>query len=223
LLDLIKALEGLDALERIRISSIEPTTIPDELIDHMGVSSKLCPYLHVPLQSGDDRILKAMNRRYAAQDYRTLIEKAARRVPDIGLGTDVMVGFPGEGEQEFAQTLALLSELPFSYFHVFSYSERPGTAAARLSYPVQSAAMKARSKMLAELSRAKRLASYQSQIGCRVRVLFENRETGDPWTGLTGNYMRVGVNSSDDLTNRIMDVLITGVMDGLAVGQLVEY
>jgi threonylcarbamoyladenosine tRNA methylthiotransferase MtaB len=222
LLDLIKSLERIEGLVRIRISSIEPTTIPDELLDYMAASPKLCRYLHIPLQSGNDRILKTMNRRYLARDYAAVIERAARRIPDIGLGTDVMVGFPGEGEEEFANTLALTAGLPFSYLHVFSYSERPGTAATRLSHPVRPDLIKARRIALAELSRAKRLAFYQARIGRKLSVLFENRDAGGLWTGLTGNFIRVGVSTQQDLTNQIMDVVVTGAMDGLAVGYLAE-
>ncbi len=220
LIDLIRRLEGIAGLERIRISSIEPTTIPDELLDYMASSSKLCHYLHVPLQSGDDSILKAMNRRYTVLDYVRLIEKAVKLVPDVGLGTDLLVGFPGEGEKEFANTLRVAEELPFSYFHVFSFSKRPGTAAARLANPVNPATIKARTRILSELSRAKRLAFYQRQIGRPVEVLFETKQDDGLWTGLTRNFTKVGVFSDADLANRLRNVVITGVMDGLAVGHL---
>jgi threonylcarbamoyladenosine tRNA methylthiotransferase MtaB len=222
LLDLIKSLEQIEGLERIRMSSIEPTTIPAGLLEHMAESRKLCRHLHIPLQSGDDRILEAMNRRYGSRDYRRLIEEAVRLIPDVGIGTDLMVGFPGEGEEEFNATLALAAELPFSYFHVFSYSERPGTAAGRLGKMPPQAAVRTRSHRLAELSRAKRLSFYQTWIGRTVRVLFENPDAGGLWTGWTESYVRVGVPSRQDLTNRILPVLVTGVMDGLAVGRLGE-
>jgi threonylcarbamoyladenosine tRNA methylthiotransferase MtaB len=223
LLELIHRLEDLEGLDRIRISSIEPTTIPDRLLEHMAQSSKLCRYLHVPLQSGDDRILTAMNRRYTAGAYRAFIERAATIVPDVGLGTDVMVGFPGEGEAEFTQTVQLLSELPLMYFHVFSFSSRPGTAAARLPGPVPAATIKKRSRLLAELSRAKRLAWYQRQIGRTVRVLFEE-QLDDLWYGLTDHFMRVGVPASShvSLTNELRDVVITAAMDGEAFGALTK-
>lgn len=220
LLNLIQALEEIPGLKRIRISSIEPTTIPDELLDHMASSPKLCPYLHVPLQSGDDGMLRAMNRRYTAREYAAFIEKAVRRIPNLGLGTDLMVGFPGEGDREFANTLALVESLPFGYFHVFSFSARPGTAAARLADRVPSEVIKQRSRALSELSRAKRLAFYQTAIGRTVRVLFESQDSNGFWTGLTDNFIRVGVTGTGDLTNRIREAVITGVMDGLAVGHL---
>ncbi len=222
LVELIRRVESIDGLERIRISSIEPTTISDELLDHMAASGKLCRYLHIPLQSGDDTILRAMNRRYTTRDYGALIEKIVRRVPDLGLGTDLMVGFPGEGAREFENTRRLAADLPFSYFHVFSYSKRPGTAAARLNNPVHPATVKSRSQALSDLSRMKRLAFYQRYTGQKVRVLFETRDDRSFWCGCTDNYLRVGVTCSADLTNVIRDVIVTGVMDGLAVGDLVE-
>jgi threonylcarbamoyladenosine tRNA methylthiotransferase MtaB len=220
LLDLVRRLERIDGLDRIRISSIEPTTISDELLEHMAASSKLCRYLHLPLQSGDDGVLRAMNRRYTVRGYTAFVEKAVRLMPDLGLGTDVLVGFPGESDAQFANTLAAATDLPFSYLHVFAYSKRPGTAAARMAPAVASATMKSRSKALAELSRAKRLAFYQRYVGRKVEVLFETKDEAGRWTGLTNNYMRVGVTTDDELTNTLGHVAIEGAMDGLAVGRM---
>jgi threonylcarbamoyladenosine tRNA methylthiotransferase MtaB len=220
LLDLVRRLERIDGLDRIRISSIEPTTISDELLEHMAASGKLCRYLHLPLQSGDDDMLRAMNRRYTVRAYTAFVEKAVRLMPDLGLGTDVLVGFPGESDARFANTLAAATDLPFSYLHVFAYSKRPGTAAARMTPAVPAATMKSRSKALAELSRAKRLAFYQRYVGRRVEVLFETKDEAGRWTGLTNNYMRVGVMTGDDLTNTLGHVAVEGTMDGLAVGRM---
>jgi threonylcarbamoyladenosine tRNA methylthiotransferase MtaB len=220
LLDLIRRLERIDGLDRIRISSIEPTTVPDGLLEHMAASIKLCRHLHLPLQSGDDDILRAMNRRYTVRDYATFVDKAVRLMPDLGLGTDVLVGFPGEGDRRFANTLAAAADLPFSYLHVFTYSQRPGTAAARMEDDVPPTAVKERSRMLAELSRAKRMAFYQRHVGRTVDVLFETQDDAGRWTGFTSNYMRAGVTASGDLTNRLVPVMIEGAMDGLAMGRL---
>jgi threonylcarbamoyladenosine tRNA methylthiotransferase MtaB len=220
LLDLIRRLERIDGLDRIRISSIEPTTVPDELLEHMAASTKLCRHLHLPLQSGDDDILRAMNRRYTVRDYATFVDKAVRLMPDLGLGTDVLVGFPGEGDRRFANTLAAAADLPFSYLHVFTYSQRPGTAAARMEDAVPPAVIKERSRMLAELSRAKRMAFYQRHVGRTVDVLFETQDDAGRWTGFTSNYMRAGVAAGGDLANRLLPVMIEGTMDGLAMGRL---
>ncbi len=220
LLDLIQHLEQITGLERIRISSIEPTTVPDDLLEYMAASTKLCRHLHLPLQSGDDKILRAMNRRYSVRDYAEFVEQAMRTVPDLGLGTDVLVGFPGEGDAQFANTLAAATDLPFSYLHVFSYSKRPGTAAARMADAVPPATVKTRSQTLAELSRAKRMGFYQRYVGSTVDVLFETKDDTGRWTGLTSNYMRVGVTADNDLTNSLRRVAIEGTMDGLAVGEV---
>ncbi|MGB0909890.1 MAG: tRNA (N(6)-L-threonylcarbamoyladenosine(37)-C(2))-methylthiotransferase MtaB [Nitrospirales bacterium] len=220
LITLLQRLETIPGLDRIRISSIEPTTIPDQLLDYMATSHKLCRFLHVPLQSGDDRILSAMNRRYTVREYAAYIEKAARTIPDLCLGTDVMVGFPGESEQEFANTRSLVSDLPFAYLHVFSYSTRPGTAAVRLPHPVSPETIKARSQELAKISQRQRNVFYQKFVGRTVSVLFETQNSKGLWTGLTDHYVKVGVPSGEDLKNDIRTVLVTGVTDGLALGSL---
>lgn len=220
--DVIGMLEDIPGLDRIRISSIEPTTISDPLLERMAGPSKLCRYLHVPLQSGDDGILDAMNRRYAAQEYAVFIEKAVRTVPDLGLGTDLMVGFPGETDAAFANTRALAADLPFSYFHVFSYSARPGTAAVKLPDAVPVRTVKARSEELCALSRAKRLSFYHRHVGRTVSVLFETRNQSGLFTGLTDNYIRVGVPAESDLSNQLRPVRLTGAMDGLALGSAAE-
>jgi len=220
LLDLIKQMESLKGLDRIRISSIEPTTVSDDLLEHMAVSSKLCRHLHLPLQSGSDEVLLNMNRRYTVQDYAAFVTKAFHLMPDLCLGTDILVGFPGENDAHFANTLTTVTDLPFSYLHVFAYSERPGTAAARMADRVPSATRRRRNKTLAELSRAKRLAFYQRHVGQTVGVLFESQDDQGRWTGFTNNYVRVGVTSNDDLTNALRPVTIEGAMDGLAVGRL---
>lgn len=221
LLDLIRRLEQVAGLDRIRISSIEPTTVADELLDHMAGSGKLCRHLHLPLQSGDDAVLRMMNRRYTLRDYASFVEKAMKRIPDLGLGTDLLVGFPGETDAQFANTLAAATDLPFAYFHVFAYSERPGTAASRLATAMPAATVTSRREALAGLSRAKRLLFYQGYVGRTVEVLFESKDDAGRWTGLTDNYMRVAARTDGDLSNRLATVVVEGTMDGLAVGKLV--
>jgi threonylcarbamoyladenosine tRNA methylthiotransferase MtaB len=220
--DVIGMLDAIPGLDRIRISSIEPTTISEGLLDRMAGPSKLCRYLHVPLQSGDDGILQAMNRRYTTCDYAAFVEKAVKIVPDLGLGTDLMVGFPGETDAAFANTRAMATDLPFAYFHVFSYSPRRGTAAVKLSGAAPSKTVKARSEELCNLSRAKRLNFYHRHVGQTVPVLFETRNQSDLYTGLTDNYIRVGVPAEEDLSNNLRTVRLTGAMDGLALGITVE-
>ncbi len=216
--ELLQELEAIPEVTRIRISSIEPTTVPVALLQQMAGSTKLCHYLHLPLQSGDDGILQAMNRRYDVRDYEDLVAQALTLMPDLGLGTDLMVGFPGEDEQAFANTVETATRLPFSYFHVFSYSSRPGTAAARLEDQIPSPVIRQRSKTLTALSRTKTLGFYQGQIGRTARVLFEQGERDGFRTGTTANFMRVAVPAGGVMAGAIHDVTITGVMDGLAYG-----
>ncbi|WP_455388576.1 tRNA (N(6)-L-threonylcarbamoyladenosine(37)-C(2))-methylthiotransferase MtaB [Petrachloros mirabilis] len=221
LVKLIVSLEAIEGLERIRISSIEPTTVTETLLSHMASSSKLCPYLHIPLQSGDDAILSAMNRPYDRAEFVALIARAVEKVPGLGLGTDVMVGFPGESEEAFTHTLELVETLPFAYLHVFTFSKRPGTAAAKLSTEVPIDVARRRAKALASLSRQKRLAFAEQAIGATVPVLFESGETEGLRLGTTPNFLKVAVASDIDLTNQSRRVRITGASDRWAVGQCV--
>lgn len=221
LLDIIRRLETVPGLARIRISSIEPTTVTDELLDHMSRSAKLCRFLHIPLQSGSDRILEAMHRRYTVADYRRLIEKAVRLIPDLGLGTDVMAGFPGEDDAAYAETVALIEDLPFAYCHVFSYSARPGTAALRLTGTIPSAEIALRSRRLAALSARKAAAFHQRFIDATVSVLFEQTVREGFRSGTTDNFLRVLVPADRVSARDLREVLITGVSGASARGDVV--
>ena len=219
---LLRRLDLVDGLDRIRISSIEPTTVSDGLIDLLASSKKLCPYLHIPLQSGDDQVLQAMNRRHTVTTYRKLIERALTTIPNLGLGTDLMVGFPGETDAAFRNTVAAATELPFSYLHVFPYSPRPGTAALRLKQPVPPTAIKKRTNLLLELDRAKRLTFHNAHIGKTVSVLFESGTRGAYRFGTTPNFTKVAVPDSGDLENQIKPVTITAATDRSVFGDLVS-
>ena len=218
----IRRLEQIAGLERIRISSIEPTTVTDELFDLMASSPKLCPYLHIPLQSGDDGILSAMNRSYSSGEYRDLIERALRKIPNMGLGTDIMVGFPGEDDEAFDKTLQLASDLPFAYFHIFPYSPRPGTAAIKLPHPVDPAIVKRRSAILTARSQAKRLAFHDRHIGITVPVLFESGLQEGYGVGTTANFLKVAVHSGADMTNQLHNVTITAASERWAIGHVTD-
>lgn len=219
---LLRQLEQVAGLDRIRISSIEPTTIDAELIDLMASSMKLCPFLHIPLQSGDDEILSAMNRRHTVQAYVDLIEQAVDKIPNLGLGTDLMVGFPGETDKAFRNTLAVAMKLPFSYLHVFPYSPRPGTAAMRMGRAVLPATVKKRADLLHDLGQAKRLAFHNKQIGTTVSALFESGTQDGYRHGTTPNFTKVAVAASDDLRNQIKPVTITAATDRWAFGHVVH-
>jgi len=207
IMDVLSALEHVQGLERIRISSIEPTTIPTKLIEKMGKDNKLCPYLHIPLQSGSDTILSLMKRKYSFQEFKKFIDHAKATVKDICIGTDVIVGFPGESNEHFLETEERLREAPIDYFHVFSYSQRHMAKSAGLAGKVDARVVKERSRILRDLSFRKRLMFYRSLIGSRQRVLFEQKKNG-LWNGLSDNYARVFVRSDKNLENQLLQVTI---------------
>jgi threonylcarbamoyladenosine tRNA methylthiotransferase MtaB len=215
---MLRQLDQVAGLERIRISSIEPTTVSDELIDLMASSTKVCPYLHIPLQSGSDQILSAMNRRHTVRAYVSLIGQAVVRIPNLGLGTDLMVGFPGETESAFRNTLAIAMDLPFSYLHVFPYSPRPGTAALRMESAVPPATVKKRAALLSTLGQAKRLAFHNKQIGTTVSALFESGTQDGYRLGTTPNFTRVAITAPEDFQNQIKPVTITAASERWAFG-----
>jgi len=216
----VDALAELDGLDRIRISSIEPTTIPLELFDRMGdPAHPLVPYLHIPLQSGSDRILQAMRRRYTRREFLDFIHLAHERVPDIGIGTDIMVGFPGETEQDFGDTCAVLRDSPLFYAHVFKYSEREGTASTRMPGTVPPEVAQERSARLRKLSHDKTLLFQQHHLGREVEVLFEHQQDAH-WTGYTPSFLRVAAKSGEDLTNEIRTVSVGEIRGDVLAGSL---
>ncbi len=221
LADVARRLEEIPALDRVRITSIEPTTVEDRLLEHMGEGGKLCRYLHLPVQSGSDRVLAAMGRKYAADEYRRFVERAAALVPGLGLGTDVIVGYPGETRADFEETCDWLGEMPFAYYHVFSYSPRAGTRAAGLPGQVPPEEIASRSRWLRELSDRRREAFAGAHVGRTVEVLFEQRDAAGRWTGLTDSYLRVAAVADAPLENRIESVRIHATDGGgVAVGTL---
>jgi threonylcarbamoyladenosine tRNA methylthiotransferase MtaB len=217
---LLRRLDRVAGIERIRISSIEPTTISTRLIELLGDSAKLCPFLHIPLQSGDDRILQAMNRRHSVTSYVTLVDQALAKIPELGLGTDLMVGFPGETDAAFQNTLAVAMDIPFSYLHIFPYSQRPGTAAMRMRQTVQPTTVRKRAETLLDLGQMKRLTFHNKQIGRTVSALFESGAQNDYRVGTTPNFTKVAVASSEHLENQIKPVTITAATERWAFGHI---
>ena len=219
LVELLAALEQVNGLARIRLNSIEPGYVTDALIDHVAASPALCRHFHVPLQSGDDRILKRMGRRYTRAYYAERIERIARCIPDCALGADVMVGFPGETDAHFAQTRALLADLPLTYLHVFSYSQRDGTPAEHLPDPQAAAVKKERAQALIALGAAKRLAFHQRFVGRSLPVLAEgrpDRATGLQ-VGLSDNYIKV-LFAGPATPNEFVEVQIEQAREELTFG-----
>jgi len=219
IVDVVDVLEDIPELERIRISSIEPTTIPWSLIERMREDRKLCRYLHIPLQSGTDSILNAMKRKYTTKDFLDFIRKTAGEIPDICIGTDVIVGFPGESDDDFEKTYELLLDEPVHYFHVFSYSERHMAKSRRLADKVPAEKIQERSRRLRELSRRKRRIFYESFVGREVNVLFEQQKDGH-WTGLTEHYLRVKTVSQQTLENQIRAVRLRKYHNSSLFGEI---
>lgn len=218
---LIDRLDRLDPKPRLRISSIEGSNVPEGLLARMAdPAHALVPHLHMPLQSGSATILRAMNRPYAPEDCLAFLREAAAAVPGIGLGADVMVGFPGETDDAFQATCDLVQQGPLFYLHVFQYSERPGTAAARLPDKVPAPVMQARSRTLLAIARRKKRAFQQQWLGQPIEVLFESRKHG-LWRGHAGNYLEVAVDADANLENQFATVVCNAVQDDLLQGRLV--
>ena len=220
--DIVEKLNEIEGVERIRISSIEPTTIDEKLFEYMAdPEHALVPYLHIPLQAGSDKVLEAMRRKYTIKEYSDFINLAAERVPDLCIGTDVMVGMPGEGDDEFQETADFLINSPVNYFHVFTFSEREGTPAVRMDEKNEKSVKKRRNAVLRKISERKRDEFYQQYVGRELDVLFEQHSEGF-WSGYTENYIRVAVNTGSNLENKIMRVKLTEVAADFVIGELVR-
>lgn len=221
---LLARLDALPGLQRLRISSIEPSTLTDAVLDLVARSPRICRHLHVPVQSGDDAVLAGMRRPYRRRDLRRLFERAQARIPELALGTDVMVGFPGEDDAAFQRTLELVTESGFTSLHVFCYSPRPGTAATRRPASVPRHVVRSRSRRLHEIDRRLRAARAARFVGRTLGVLFEERKADGHWEGLTDNYLRVAVAAAADapLANRLRRVRIDASDGARCVGRLVD-
>lgn len=202
-LDLIKELDEVEGIERIRISSIEPNLLKDESIDLVSKSKSFVPHFHIPLQSGSDDLLKKMKRRYLTKLYNERVNKIREVMPDAAIGVDVIVGFPGETEELFMETYNFLNELPISYLHVFTYSERENTEAAQMEGAVPIPERKRRNKMLRILSEKKKMAFYQTQLGKTLPVLWEHENKDGKMYGFTENYVRVQKDFDEASVNQI--------------------
>jgi threonylcarbamoyladenosine tRNA methylthiotransferase MtaB len=217
--DLIQELDQLEGIDRIRISSIEPNLLTDEIIEFCAASQKFMPHFHVPLQSGSDKILGAMRRRYKRTLYENCVAKIKQCIPDACIGVDVIVGFPGETDDDFLDTYNFLNELDISYLHVFTYSERPNTDALEIGAVVSMGDRAHRSKMLHILSNKKRRFFHEQFIGQERAVLFESVKNGKIM-GHTDNYIQVQVNGEIDLINTINNILLNENNDMIVNGIL---
>lgn len=202
-LDLISELDKVEGIERIRISSIEPNLLKDESIELVAKSKSFVPHFHIPLQSGSDDLLKKMKRRYLTKLYSDRVSKIREVMPNAAIGVDVIVGFPGETEEKFLETYNFLNELPISYLHVFTYSERENTQAAEMDGIVAIPERKKRNKMLRILSEKKKMAFYQTQLGKTLPVLWEHENKNGMMFGFTENYVRVQKSFDQNSINQI--------------------
>ncbi len=219
-LDLMSIFEAENGIERVRISSIEPTTVGPEIFALMkDPGSKLVPYLHLPLQSACDDILKKMRRRYLFGEYRDFVLQAIAEVPGICIGSDIIVGFPGESDEQFEQTRQALTDLPVHYFHVFPFAERKGTTAEKLTPKIKGDIISRRVSVLRDLSDLKKDCFYREFLDSDLLVLFEGGDKDGSWTGYSENYIRVRVKSEKKLKNRVESVRLTGVESGVAIGE----
>lgn len=212
-IDLIRQLDEVDGIERFRISSIEPNLLTDEIIEFVAQSKRFVPHFHIPLQSGSNKILKLMRRRYQRELYADRVAKIKALMPHACIGVDVIVGFPGETQDDFLETYRFLNELNISYLHVFTYSERDNTLAATLPGSVAPSLRSDRSKMLHILSDKKRRAFYESNLGQVSRVLFENDIEDGYMHGFTSNYIRVTAKYDPILINEIKTVKLTALSE----------
>ena len=212
-LDLVKALDEVDGIERLRISSIEPNLLKDETIDFVSNSETFVPHFHIPLQSGSNELLKKMRRRYMKELYVDRVQNIKQKMPDACIGVDVIVGFPGETEELFLETYNFLNELDISFLHVFTFSERDNTPAAEMDGVVPMKVRKKRSKMLRGLSAKKRRAFYESQLNTTHEVLFEGENKSGYIHGFTENYVKVKTFWNPDLVNTKHKILLKDIDD----------
>jgi threonylcarbamoyladenosine tRNA methylthiotransferase MtaB len=210
-IDLVKALDGVEGINRFRISSIEPNLLTDEIIEFVAQSKRFAPHFHIPLQSGSNKILKLMRRRYQRELYVTRVEKIKSLMPHCCIGVDVIVGFPGETKEDFLETYQFLNELNISYLHVFTYSERDNTLASEMGSPVPMKDRSERSKMLHILSDKKRRAFYEENLTKEYTALFENDIEEGRMHGFTENYIRVSAQYDPLLMRELKKVILTGI------------
>ena len=224
--DILKRIEKETNIERLRISSTEPMEITYGIIELIRESDVVCRHLHIPLQSGDDKILKAMNRTYDSRQFEERIETIVKAIPDIGIGIDIIAGFPGEGEKEFENTKTFIEQLPIQYLHVFPYSKRPGTAAFSLSGHVPENIKKERAQILRKIDSEKRISFGSRFIGKRLKVLVEGkRDRGsDLMKGFSDNYIPILIEDANpSMTNCIVEIEGTEIFEKKLKGKIISH
>lgn len=221
LLTIIKAVAQIDGIERIRLSSVEPVLFTEEFVDEIKKIDKLVPHYHLSLQSGCDATLKRMNRRYTAEEYKEIVDILRKNIENVAITTDVIVGFPGETNEEFSETLEFLKEIKLMHTHVFKYSPRKGTPAASMKNQVDPQMKNLRSSTLLALSTKNFKEFAKDYIGKTMRVLFEEKNNEGYYEGLTDNYMRIKVKSDTDIRDKFVDTVIKEAKDDFCIGEVV--
>ena len=219
LIDLLEKINQIEGIERIRLGSLEPTLITEQFLERLVKLEKICHHFHLSLQSGCDETLKRMNRKYTTEEFGKIVELLRKTYNDVILTTDIIVGFPGETDDEFEKTYKFLSEIKFYKMHVFKYSQRKGTPAAKMPNQVDGNIKEQRSKKLIELSDKNELEYNQTYIGKTVKVLFEEEKQG-VYKGHTQNYILVYCESSEDLSNKIIEVQCKGIKNDYLIATL---
>ena len=219
LIDLLEKINQIEGIERIRLGSLEPTLITEQFLERLVKLEKICHHFHLSLQSGCDETLKRMNRKYTTEEFGKIVELLRKTYNDVILTTDIIVGFPGETDDEFEKTYKFLSEIKFYKMHVFKYSQRKGTPAAKMPKQVDGNIKEQRSKKLIELSDKNELEYNQTYIGKTVKVLFEEEKQG-VYKGHTQNYILVYCESSEDLSNKIIEVQCNDIKNDYLIATL---
>lgn len=221
LLQLLQQIVAETGVQRLRLGSLEPTEISPELLDWVAQSEIICPHFHIPLQAGDDAVLKRMNRHYSAAQFSALVDQIHRRLPQAAIGLDVIAGFPGETEAQFANTLALIEGMPISHLHVFPFSRRPGTPAATMSGQIAAEVIKARAGALRALGEVKQQAFARRFVGQILEVVVEGQGKDGMSRGLSRNYLPVRFAAVEATEGRCSLVRITGFgasgLEGIAI------
>jgi threonylcarbamoyladenosine tRNA methylthiotransferase MtaB len=210
LVDLVRRLTAETGVQRLRLGSIEPTEISDSLIETVASSPELCPHFHIPLQAGDDQVLERMNRHYTTAFFADLVRRIRARLPEAAIGLDVITGFPGESEEEFANTCRLIEALPVTHLHVFPFSRRPGTPAATMPGQLPGDVVKARASVLRSLGEAKLRAFAAGFVGRTLEVVVEAGRFKGLCRGVSRNYLAVRFPAEEELAGRVVTVRITG-------------
>ena len=224
LIDIIEEVHEIEGIERIRMSSLEPKTLDEAFIERLSKLDKICRHFHLSLQSGCDETLKRMNRKYTTDEYRKVVNNLRKAFDDVGITTDIIVGFPGETDEEFEITLKFIDEISFSAMHIFKYSPRKGTPAASYKNQISPEVKEKRSNLVAQIAKNNEKKFIEKFIGKPFNVLFEQelKKKKGFYEGLTHNYIRVIAESAYDINGRILETVLKEAKDDYAIGKLVK-